>query len=152
MARDVLSAYREFTYGAPENASAYAGFGTSPDGMPIVVVIAFHHCPTEEGEAWFSPLRGFGPPVADMIQSMPYTAAQQMLDALNPPGNRIYWKSSIVHSIDDDGLDRANIRWSRAMWEALQPFSPGSVYVKFLWQVMERRSMCERRMDRTTSA
>ena len=40
-----------------------------------------------------------------MMQPMPYTAAQQMLDALNPPGNRIYWKSSILRSLDDDVLD-----------------------------------------------
>jgi FAD/FMN-containing dehydrogenase len=188
MARDVLRAFREFTLGAPENASAYAGLGTSPDGLPIVVVIAFHHGPTEEGEALLGPLRTFGPPVADMLQPMPYTAAQQMLDALNPPGNRVYWKSSILRTIDDDVLDMivdraancpsplsaaliefyggainrvgtrdtayplrdatyalnavsawtdpaqdaANIAWSRALWEAVQPFSPGSVYVNFL--------------------
>ncbi len=188
MARDVLHAFREFTQGAPENASAYAGLGTSPDGVPIVVAIAFHHGPTEEGEALFAPLRAFGPPIADMIQPMPYTSAQQMLDALNPPGNRVYWKSTILRSIDDDvldtiidraancpsplsacliefyggainrvgaqdtayplrdatyalnaisawtdpGQDAANIAWTRAMFEALQPFSPGSVYVNFL--------------------
>jgi len=188
MARDVLRAFREFTQQAPENASAYAGLGTAPDGAPIVVVIAFHHGPTEEGEALFQPLRTFGPPVADMIQPMPYTAAQQMLDALNPPGNRVYWKSAILRHIDDDVLetiiekvdpcpsplsaaliefyggainrvgvqdtayplrdatyalnaisawtdparDDANIRWSRGLWEAMRPFSPGSVYVNFL--------------------
>jgi FAD/FMN-containing dehydrogenase len=96
MARDVLRAFREFTQAAPENASAYAGLGTSPDGVPIVVVIAFHHGPTEEGDVFFRPLRTFGPPVADLIQPMPYTAAQQMLDALNPPGNRVYWKSAVL--------------------------------------------------------
>jgi hypothetical protein len=188
MAGDVLRAYREFTQGAPENASAYAGLGTSPDGVPIVVVIGFHHGPTGEGEALFAPLRRLGPPVADMLQPMPYTAAQQMLDALNPPGNRVYWKSSILRNIDDDVLeaiiagsaaipsplsvaliefyggatnrvgtqdtayplrdatyalnvisawtdpaeDTSNIAWTRGMWGAVQPFSPGSVYVNFL--------------------
>jgi len=188
MPRDVLRAFREFTQGAPENASAYAGLGTSPDGVPIVVVIAFHHGPTEEGEALLRPLRAFGPPVADMIQPMPYIAAQQMLDALNPPGNRVYWKSAVLRNVDDDVLDTiidhaastpsplsaaliefyggainrvgvadtayplrdvtyalnavsawtdpaqddANIGWSRGTWEAMQPFSPGSVYVNFL--------------------
>jgi FAD binding domain/Berberine and berberine like len=188
MARDVFRAFREFTQDAPENASAYAGLGTAPDGVPIVVVIAFHHGPTEEGETLFRPLRSFGPPVADMMQPMSYTAAQQMLDALNPPGNRVYWKSAILKSIDDEVLetiidrggsapsplsacliefyggainqvgiqdtayplreatyalnavsawtdpaqDAANISWSRGLWEAVQPFSPGSVYVNFL--------------------
>jgi FAD/FMN-containing dehydrogenase len=188
MAHDVLRAFREFTQGVPENASAYAGLGTSPDGLPIVVVIGFHNGPTEEGETLFAPLRRLGPPAADMMQSMPYTDAQKMLDALNPPGNRIYWKSSILRNIDDDVLDTIvdqsaaipspysvaliefyggatnrvatgdtayplrdamysinavsgwtdpaadtpNIAWSRDMWNAVQPFSPGSVYVNFL--------------------
>jgi FAD/FMN-containing dehydrogenase len=188
MAHDVLRAFREFTRGVPENASAYAGLGTSPDGDPIVVVIGFHHGPTEEGEVLFAPLRRLGPPAADMMQPMPYTDAQKMLDALNPPGNRIYWKSSILRNIDDEVLDTivdqsavipspysvaliefyggatnrvgtqdtayplrdatyslnavsgwtdptqdaSNIAWARGMWDAVQPFSPGSVYVNFL--------------------
>jgi FAD/FMN-containing dehydrogenase len=188
MARDVLRAFREFTQSAPENASAYAGLGTSPDGLPIVVGIAFAHGPLDQAQATLRPLRAFGPPVADMIQPMPYTAAQQMLDALNPPGNRVYWKSTILRSIDDDVLDAliagtestpsplsaaliefyggainrvgvsdtayplrdatyalnaiaawtdpaqddVNIRWARDLWDAMQPFSPGSVYVNFL--------------------
>jgi FAD/FMN-containing dehydrogenase len=188
MAREVLRVYREFTQGAPENASAYAGLATSPDGVPVVLVIAFHHGPTEEGEALFAPLRKFGPPVADMVQPMPYTAAQAMLDAANPPGNRVYWKSAVLRNIDDEVLDaivdraencpsplsaalvefyggainrvgvqdtayplreatyalnaiaawtdpaqdEANIRWARGLWDAMQPFSPGSVYVNFL--------------------
>ena len=188
MARDVFRAYREFTQGAPENASAYAGLGTAPDGVPIAVLIGFHHGPTQEGEALFAPLRRLGPPVADMLQPMPYTNAQAMLDALNPPGNRVYWKSSILQNIDDDVLeaiiyseasrpsplsaaliefyggainrvgaqdtayplrdatyalnavsawtdpthDAENVAWARGMWDAVQPFSPGSVYVNFL--------------------
>jgi FAD/FMN-containing dehydrogenase len=188
MARDVFRAYREFTQGVPENGSAYAGLGTSPDGVPIAVVIGFHHGPIEEGEALFAPLRRLGPPVADMLQPMPYTSAQAMLDALNPPGNRVYWKSSILRNIDDDVLeaiidaeasrpsplsamliefyggainrvgvqdtayplrdatyalnavsawtdptqDSQNVAWARSMWDAVQPFSPGSVYVNFL--------------------
>jgi len=105
MAHDVLRAYRDFTESAPENASAYAGLATSPDGVPIVVVIGFHHGSVEQGEALFAPLRRLGPPVADTLSALPYTAAQQMLDGLNPPGNRVYWKSSILRGIDDEVLD-----------------------------------------------
>jgi hypothetical protein len=188
LARDVLRLYREFTQTAPEHASAYAGLGTSPDGVPIVVLIAFCHGPIADGEALFRPLRAFGPPVADMIQPMAYVAAQQMLDGLNPPGRRVYWKSAILDRLDDDVLDtivdraatcpsplsaaliefyggatnrvaveatayplrtatyalnaismwtdpaedEPNVQWSRGMWDAMRPFSPGSVYVNFL--------------------
>lgn len=188
LARDVLRLYRDFTRTAPENASAYAALGTSPDGVPIVVVVPFYHGAITDGEKLLQPLRDFGPPMADLVQPMPYASFQQVLDALNPPGNRIYWKSAVLQHLDDDALetivehaaltpsplstaiiefyggatnrvgaqetayplrdaeyalnaismwtdaaqDEANIRWSRGLWEAMWPFSPGSVYVNFL--------------------
>jgi hypothetical protein len=188
LAKDVLRLYRDFTQMAPENASAYAALGTSPDGVPIVVVIPFYNGAIADGEKLLKPLRDFGPPVADLVQPMPYTALQQILDPLNPPGNRVYWKSAVLEHLDDDALDtilehaaatpsplsaaiiefyggaanrvgaqetayphrdatfalnavaawtdpsqdEANVRWSRGLWEAMRPFSPGSVYVNFL--------------------
>ena len=187
-AREVLRRYRDFTRTAPENASAYAALGTSPDGLPMVLVIPFFNGPIGDGEALLRPLRDFGPPVADLVQPMPYAAFQQLLDPLNPPGNRVYWKSAVLRRLDDDAIDtiiehaarpasplsaaiiefyggaanrvgaagdglpparrrvrpqrrlhvdrpaqdEANIRWSRGLWEAVWPFSPGSVYVNFL--------------------
>jgi FAD/FMN-containing dehydrogenase len=187
-ARDVLRRFRDFTRTAPENASAYAALGTSPDGQPVVLVIPFFNGPIAEGEALLRPLREFGPPLADLVQPMPYTAFQQILDPLNPPGNRVYWKSAVLQRLDDDAIDtiiehsaapasplsaaiiefyggaanrvgvgetayplrdaeyslnaisawtdpaqdEANIRWARRLWEAVWPYSPGSVYVNFL--------------------
>jgi FAD/FMN-containing dehydrogenase len=187
-ARDVLRRYRDFTRTAPENASAYAALGTSPDGQPVVLVVPFFNGPLAEGEALLRPLREFGPPLADLVQPMPYTVFQQILDPLNPPGNRVYWKSAVLQRLDDDAIDTivehaaapasplsaaiieyyggaanrvgagetayplrdaeyslnavsawtdpaqdaANIRWARRLWEAVWPFSPGSVYVNFL--------------------
>jgi hypothetical protein len=184
----VLRLYRDFTQTAPENASAYAALATSPEGMPIVAMVFFHHGPIAEGEQLLQPLRAFGPPVADLVQPMPYTAFQQMLDPLNPPGNRVYWKSAVLRDLSDDvlqtivdhaadapsplsaailefyggasnrvgaqetayphraalysinsvsawtdpGQDEPNVQWSRGLWEAMRPFSPGSVYVNFL--------------------
>jgi Berberine and berberine like len=188
MAKDVLRRYRDFTRAAPDNASAYCALGTSPDGVPVVVLVCFYNGPVADGERLLRPLRDFGPPVADMVQPMPYPALQQLLDALNPPGNRVYWKSAVLQDIGDDALatildhaaaapsplsaamlefyggatnrvgaqetayplrdaryalnavsmwtdpgqDEANVRWSRGLWEAARPYSPGSVYVNFI--------------------
>jgi FAD/FMN-containing dehydrogenase len=188
LAGEVLRRYRDFTRTAPENASAYAALGTSPDGIPIVVVVPFYEGAIADGEKLLQPLRDFGPPVADLVQPMPYTAFQQILDALNPPGNRVYWKSALLRDLGDEtldtivehaattpsplssaivefyggatnrvdpqatayphrhalyalnaismwtdeGQDEANIRWSRRLWEAMRPFSPGGVYVNFV--------------------
>jgi len=49
-ATDVLRRYRDFTRAAPENASAYAALGTSPDGVPVVVVICFYNGAVADGE------------------------------------------------------------------------------------------------------
>lgn len=46
------------------------------------------------------PLRGFGPPIADLIQPMHYTAAQKMVDAAAPAGNRYSWKSNFLNTLD----------------------------------------------------
>ena len=106
LARDVLRALpRLHARRRPRTPAPTPRWGPSPDGVPIVVVIPFYHGPIEEGEALLRPLRDFGPPVADLVQPMPYTAFQQMLDALNPPGNRVYWKSAVLQRIDDDVLD-----------------------------------------------
>ena len=59
---------------------------TSPDGMPIVAFIVCYNGPIEEGERALAPLRAFGPPVADMVQPMPYVAHQSSLDEGFPAG------------------------------------------------------------------
>jgi FAD/FMN-containing dehydrogenase len=105
LARDVLRLYRELTATLPEHASAYAALGAAPDGAPIVAVIFFTHGPIEEGEQLLQPLRDFGQLAADLVQPMPYVALQQMLDVLNPPGNRVYWKSAFLRELEDAVLE-----------------------------------------------
>jgi hypothetical protein len=135
----------------------------------------------------FSRYVGFGQPVADMLQPMPYTAVQQSLDVLNPlatvctgnrrccgPSTMTFWRRSwttrrrasplsaatlefyggainrvavpdtayplrdatyalnAVSTWTGPAQDEVNIGWSRQLWEAVQPLSPGSVYVNFL--------------------
>jgi hypothetical protein len=53
-----------------------------------------------------APLRSFGPPVADMVQQMPYTAMQSMLDVAAPYGTlRSYWKSHFLRALPDEAID-----------------------------------------------
>jgi FAD/FMN-containing dehydrogenase len=105
LAGEVLRRFRDFTQTAPENAGAYAALGTSPEGVPVVLIIPFYHGPIADGERLLRPLRDFGPPVADLVQPMPYTAFQQILDPLNPPGNRVYWKSAMLRNLDDEVIE-----------------------------------------------
>jgi hypothetical protein len=64
-----------------------------------VGIIAVYAGPVAEGERVLEPLREFGPPVADLIRPMPYTAVQTMLDDAVPIGDRYYWKSNFVDHV-----------------------------------------------------
>jgi FAD/FMN-containing dehydrogenase len=104
-AREVFQLYREFTDTAPEHASGYFALGTLPDGAPVVLVVAFSHGPMAEAQQVFKPLRSFGPPLADVVQPVPYTAFQCSLDELNAAGNRVYWKSAMLPRLSESVLD-----------------------------------------------
>lgn len=105
-APEALRAYREYTANAPDAATAFAGLMTAPDGMRIfAIIVAYSGDDLAEGERVLAPLRSFGPPVADMVQPMPYTALQTMLDEGFPSGLPVYWRSHFLKAIPDDLLD-----------------------------------------------
>ena len=91
--------YQDFLSGTPDELGTTLAFLHLPDGTPAVGAVVVWAGPIEEGERVLAPLRTFGPPMADMIQAMPYTAAQSMLDAAVPAGSRYYWKSNFVDRI-----------------------------------------------------
>jgi len=41
----------------------------------------------------------------DQIDSMPYTAAQKLIDGFYPPGLQNYWKSNFLKEISDGAID-----------------------------------------------
>jgi FAD/FMN-containing dehydrogenase len=51
------------------------------------------------------PLRGFGRPVADLIQPMSYLQLQSMFDPGFPAGRLNYWKSSFLRELSDEAID-----------------------------------------------
>lgn len=101
----VLRFFREFTQHAPEELTTYCGMLTSPDGVPVVALIACYSGAIEEGEAVLRPLREFGSPIADLIQPMPYRAMQSLLDAGFPAGLRNYWKGNFLRELPDAAID-----------------------------------------------
>ena len=109
---DVLRHYRDFITGAPEELTAYAGLLTTPDGMPAVAIIACWCGDLAKGEHVLAPLRGFGPPVLDAIQPMPFPTMQKLRADGFPDGAHNYWKASFVPELSDDVIgilvERAN--------------------------------------------
>jgi FAD/FMN-containing dehydrogenase len=186
--RDVLRFYREFTTELPDELTTGVDILTGPDGNLMAAMAVCYVGSFDEGERVLAPLRRFGPPVADTIAPIPYTAQQTMLDEAFPYGRLNYWKSSLTDHLSDEVIaalvdyagrmpsplssipigdfhgayrrvgktDTAyyhrdlrydiviganwtdpadterNVRWTRGLYEALQPHLPRGVYVNDL--------------------
>lgn len=104
-AKEVLQFYREYARNAPDELTAFAALMTTPDGLPVVAIIAGWFGSLEEGEKQLEPVRTFGPPIADLVGPLPYQQLQNMLDDAAPFGLQRYWKSGYFKELGDDLLD-----------------------------------------------
>ncbi len=104
-AREALRFYREFTATAPDELTVFAALLTNPDGSQVVAFVVCYNGPLERGEEVIRPLREFGPPVADLVQAIPYTAMQAIFDDGFPNGLQNYWKSCFLREIGDEAID-----------------------------------------------
>jgi len=104
-AKEVLKFYREFTVSAPDEMASGIVLNSLPDGTPVVGIVLCHSGELTAGEKLVEPLRAFGPRLIDQIGPIPYTAAQQLIDAFYPPGLQNYWKSSFLKEISDEAID-----------------------------------------------
>jgi FAD/FMN-containing dehydrogenase len=114
--REALRHWREFESTASENMSNSAVFLSAPPapflpesmhGSPIIGLGGVYAGDLAQGENELRPLRQFGPPIADIYQAMPYSAAQGMADFLFPSGALGYWKSSFLRELSDGAIDTA---------------------------------------------
>ncbi|WP_088344363.1 MULTISPECIES: FAD-binding oxidoreductase [Rhodomicrobium] len=110
----VVRNYREFMKTAPEELTAYAGFITTPDGMPAVGVVLCWCGDLAEGERVVKPLRSFGSPAMDAVQPMPFPVMQTLLDGAFPDGSRNYWKTAFLKQLSDEAIDTLIDRVNRA--------------------------------------
>jgi len=113
IATSLLRHWRDFEETAPEELTEGAmlfHFGNDPAvpaplrGVKVVAAGGVYAGATEEGEKVLAPLRAFGPPVADLFQPMPYSAAQRQADFLWPPGLLNYWKSCFLETLSDAAI------------------------------------------------
>lgn len=113
-AREALRMYRAFCANEPDELTTMAEFFTAPaeDFIPTalhgtrMLAIAVCYCGAlESGDEALRPLRAFGPPVADFIGPMSYTALQTQFDAQYPAGMRHYWRSDYLTDLSDEAID-----------------------------------------------
>src|SRR6266540_3661466 len=102
MARELVSFWRDFMLAAPDEVGSGLAFITAPPedfvpepvrGQPVIGCILCYAGPVEDAERALAPLREFGPPGLDLVEPMPYTAVQQLIDAANPKGLLNYWSA-----------------------------------------------------------
>lgn len=114
MAGDLTRFWRDFMLAAPDEVGSGMAFITAPPeefvpepvrGQPVVGVIVCYAGDPDQGEKVLQPLREFGPPPMDMIDRMPYTAVQQLIDAPNPKGLLNYWSADFFEELPDEAID-----------------------------------------------
>jgi FAD/FMN-containing dehydrogenase len=98
-AAEFMQFHREYLPGTPDELDTTLAFLHLPDGTPVVGMIVVYAGPLSEGEKVLAPLRAFGPPMADLVRPMPYTAVQSLVDTALPAGSRYYWKSNFVDEL-----------------------------------------------------
>lgn len=112
--QEVALAYRDWVETAPEElATALAVLMAPPApfvpeqlrGKPVFVIVVLYAGPIDEAEAVVEPLKRLGPPVLDLVQPMPYTAFQALLDPGAPWGLHVYSRGMHLRSLSDGVID-----------------------------------------------
>ena len=115
-AREVLRFYRDFMAQAPDEVGGGAALITAPpepfvpadlQGRPALGIVFCYIGSVEDGQEAARPLRESTAPAVDVIQPMPYTAVQQMMDAGNPFGIHEYFKIDWLQDLPDEAIDIA---------------------------------------------
>lgn len=113
-ARAAARFYRDFMEAAPDEVCGAMNFTTFPQaafvperyrGQPALVVITAYAGPPQDATEALAPLRGFGPPLIDLVELMPYTALQSLTEASFPPGARYYWSADSFLSLPDEAIE-----------------------------------------------
>jgi len=113
-ASELLRFYRDWAAHTPEELTTLVAIMTAPplpfipaelQGRPAIAIAACYAGGLDQGETVVQPLRQFGPPAADVLGPIPYTALQSMFDEGAPPGMHNYWKSHYLAALDDSAID-----------------------------------------------
>ena len=103
----VITSFIAHVEQAPEELSAIANVMTAPPmpflpakvhGRPIVLALLAYAGPPEEGERVIAPLRALAPPLADMVEAVPYPK-------LLEPTPEDYHPIAVGHSLFADSID-----------------------------------------------
>jgi len=113
-AREALRFYRDYMATASEDEMVAFAFQSAPpapfvpaavQGAPVVALALCHVGSRAEGQRAIARLRAFGPPLAEAMGPMPYTAVQSMMDEGMPFGRHVYLRNDHLTGLGDDVID-----------------------------------------------
>jgi FAD/FMN-containing dehydrogenase len=113
-AKELLRFWRDYLETAPDELGTAPAIFTAPPapfvpehmkGQLVAALVICYAGPMEEAEGAVQPLKEFGPPEVDLVQPMPYTVVQSLLDPSQPPGRRNYWKAENMNELSDEAID-----------------------------------------------
>lgn len=110
----LLRSYRDFMAQAPDEVGGGFSLLTAPPeqfvpeearGQPAAGLLMVYVGDPREGERVLTPLVEWGEPWLKMVQPMPYTAVQQMVDPGHPWGISEYAKADYLAELPDEAID-----------------------------------------------
>ena len=112
-APQVMPIWRDFMDKAPDEISSAVAIISAPPedfvpdelkGRPVLGMIVLYVGDPEQGAPAIQPLRELRPEI-DLIQPMPYTVFQAMLDATAPRGLRNYFRGEYLNELPDEAIE-----------------------------------------------
>ncbi len=113
-AKELVRAHRDYVESAPEQlATATAIFMAPPapfmperlHGKPVLGMMALYIGDLDEGRDFVAPLKRLGEPAVDLIERMPYTGFQTILDPTAPWGLLNYNRGEHLAVLSDGAID-----------------------------------------------
>jgi FAD/FMN-containing dehydrogenase len=111
---EVMRAYRDYVEQAPEDLVTASVTALAPPedfvppelvGQPVVMIAVCWLGDPADAEAAVAPLREITAGGLDLVQPMPYTTFQTLLDPTNPPGWLNYHRGMHLNSLPDQVID-----------------------------------------------
>jgi FAD/FMN-containing dehydrogenase len=113
-AGEVMRWYRELLPTLPEELSGWIGLLTIPPAPPFPAelwgrkscgIVWCYTGPHDRADEVLEPIRGFGSPLLDGVQPMPFGVLQSAFDDLYPAGLQWYWRADFFREITDTAIE-----------------------------------------------
>jgi FAD/FMN-containing dehydrogenase len=114
-AASVLRGYRDYIETAPEELVTAAGMVIAPPepfvpahlvGKPVLGMFVLYVGDVDEAVEYVDPLRRLGSVQVDLVEPMPYTAFQALVDPTAPEGWLNYWRGLHLTGLAAGTIDR----------------------------------------------